>query len=56
MISCGKTCPGVSVACTSATALGLANMAIDQMTVVAAITAIAARMMILRISCRLFAG
>ena len=43
MISCGETDADVSVACTSATALGLANMAIDQMTVVAAITAIAAR-------------
>jgi len=52
MISWGETGADVSVARTWPTTLGLVNMAIDQTAVVAAIAAIAARMMILRISCR----
>src|SRR6266571_3203630 len=51
MISWGETGADVSVACTWPSTLGLAKMAIDQTAVVAAITAIAASMMILRISC-----
>jgi len=54
MISCGETGAGVSVACTGPASFDLANVAIDQTAVVATMSAMAAKMIILRISCHPF--
>jgi hypothetical protein len=51
MISCGETGAGVSVGPAS---FDLANVAIDQTAVVATMSAMAAKMIILRISCHPF--
>ena len=54
MISCGETGAGVSVACTGPASFDLANVAIDQTAVAATMSAMAAKMIILRISCHPF--
>jgi hypothetical protein len=54
MISCGETGADVSVACTGPASFDLANVAIDQTAVVATMSAMAAKMIILRISCHPF--
>src|SRR5215469_1029143 len=51
MISWGETGADVSVACTEPATFDLANVAIDQTVAVATMTATAAKMIILRISC-----
>jgi hypothetical protein len=54
MISWGETGADVSVACTGPASFDLANVAIDQTAVVATMSAMAAKMIILRISCHPF--
>src|SRR5262249_43435761 len=54
MISWGETGADVSVACTGPPTFDLANVAIDQTAAVATMTATAAKMIILRISCHPF--
>jgi hypothetical protein len=54
MISWGETGADVSVACTGLATFDLANVAIDQTVAVATMTATAAKMIILRISCHPF--
>src|SRR5262249_5719746 len=54
MISCGERGADVSVASTGPATFDLANVAIDQTTAVATMTATAAKMIILRISCHPF--
>jgi len=54
MISWGETGADVSVACTEPATFDLANVAIDQTVAVATMTATAAKMIILRISCHPF--
>ena len=54
MISWGETGADVSVACTEPATFDLANVAIDQTVAIATMTATAAKMIILRISCHPF--
>src|SRR5262249_31668397 len=54
MISCGETGADVSVASTGPATFDLANVAIDQTVAVATMSAMAAKRIILRISCHPF--
>jgi len=54
IISCGETGADVSVASTGPATFDLANVAIDQTAAVATMSATAAKMIILRMSCHPF--